>query len=498
VTAYRPKLRAHLRVEDGQIVDGLLRRELAIEGTALAVAARLDGDLPWDELRAALAGEGHDPADLDSALRGLLLLHFVEGAGDELTGRLARVVAGEEEVPTAILDGVRFACQGSGACCSGYSFGPLSDADVTRLGELDLAGRFPALAPPYLEERDTGRYLRKTGDACIFLAADRRCGLHAAFGADAKPHFCRLYPLDSFGTVDGWRIVDRGTCATFGVSARSGLPLYDDLPRVHALLDPPVLHHPIAVVDGRGWDHGLFLRFTGAALDLAGRGLGSALDTVGAIARWLDALAQGLERCPLERGQPDQMASWILDIDGAVWYRPPRPEAARRGLRLVGELIEACATTVTAALDDDAAAASAPRLREFRAAADRVAATIARAVDDELEPPAVAHAADVEDALRTSLRQQLFGRHVLAGGHAGAGLVRIGLVQLFALAGGRRQAGARPLAAADLSRGHMLAMRTFHTNVLEDLLGDNDEHWRDLIDGLPLAARVLTAAPSPG
>ena len=492
--AYRPKLRGHVRVEGAMLFDDLLRREVELEGAALAVAVRLDGGEAWGAIRAGLMGDGHDVDDLDSALRGFLLLHYVEGAGDALTAKLAGVVHQTEEVPLAILGEARFACQGSGACCSGYAFGPLSDADVARIDSLDLAAAFPEVTPPWFEEREGSRYLTKVDDRCVFLAADRRCGLHGAFGAEAKPQFCRMYPLDSFGTVEGIRVVDRGTCATFGVSARSGLPLYDDMARVSPLLDAPVLHHPVVLVEGRAWDYGLFLRFTDVAIELVQEKVGTAADTLHAIARCLDALAQAMAVCPLEPGQPDDLATAVLALDGAGWYRSPRADAAARGVRDLGALIAALAAAVNEAIDEGRARSSTPRFREFAVAAEQLVAAIAN-VDDAWAAPAPAHGADVEDALRISMRQQLFGRHVLADGYAGAGLVRIGLIQLFALAGARQQAGARPLTAADLSRGHMLATRVFQTGALDGILADHEPRWRQLVDGLWLAARVVDRHP---
>jgi len=41
----------------------------------------------------------------------------------------------EGELPIRTIPGARFACQGSGGCCTGYSFGPLADEDLARLGE---------------------------------------------------------------------------------------------------------------------------------------------------------------------------------------------------------------------------------------------------------------------------------------------------------------------------------------------------------------------------
>ena len=48
MTSYRPRLRSYVRVEDGTLVDELLSRSIGIEGTAAAVAARLDGTDDWD------------------------------------------------------------------------------------------------------------------------------------------------------------------------------------------------------------------------------------------------------------------------------------------------------------------------------------------------------------------------------------------------------------------------------------------------------------------
>ena len=42
--------------------------------------------------------------------------------------------------------------------------------------------------------------------------------------------------MEHLPTLAGIKIYDKGTCATFAKSARSGLPLADDLPRVRALL----------------------------------------------------------------------------------------------------------------------------------------------------------------------------------------------------------------------------------------------------------------------
>jgi Fe-S-cluster containining protein len=492
--AYRPKLRAHLHLEEGRLADWLLQRTISLDGAAAALAPRLDGEHDWDELRAGLAADGHDEDDLDQAMRGFLFMHATEGAGDALAARLERVVGKQEQVPTSLLAGARFECQGSGGCCQGYMFGPLSDDDVARLDRLDLAGAFPHLQPPYYhEEPDRGRFLARDGDRCVFLEGSNRCGIHARFGADAKPALCRMYPLDSFATVEGIRIVDRGNCATFGVSARRGLPLVDDLDRVRPLMDPPLLHHPPAVVDGWAWDYGLFLRFTTAACDLVRANVGTASATFGAIARMLGALADGVLACPLAPGEPDATVSAVLATPHADWYGDPDPVESTIALRRLVSLLHQLAPAMHEAADRGKAKAATERFRALTELVER-ADSVLVAHDGTVVAPD--YGPDVDDALRISLRQQLFGRHVLLGSHAGSGLVRIGLLHLIALVGARVDAGARPITAADLSRGHMLANRVLNTNALDALFVEHEPRWRLVCEGIAVAAGAVLQVPA--
>jgi Fe-S-cluster containining protein len=484
---YRPRLRSHLMVEGDRLADGMLARSYALDRAALALAPLLDGAREWSELRTSLVERGHAAEDIDDGLRRLMFVHAVEGAGDAMVDKLGRVLRREESVPTSILEGARFACQGSGACCQGYAFGPLSDADVAGLDALDLATAFPRLAPPYVETHAAGRYLRRDGDRCVFLGADQRCGLHAAFGADAKPGFCRLYPLESFGTVEGIRVVDRGTCATFAISARAGLPLADDLARVRPLLHPPVLHHPVALVDGWEWDYAIFLRFTTAATALVRRNAGTAGETLTAIGRLLDALALAAARCPLAPGQPDAIVTAVLSIPDTSWYRPPRPQRAQDGTHALVDLLRRVAAAAAAATAPGQVRAAVSRLRDFSILLEQTAAALATAAGPAAAPPPPSP--EVDEALRLSLRQQLFGRHLLVNSHAGAGLVRIALIQLLALAAARLDAGPGALTAADLNRGHMLATRCLDLGNLDDLLADHEPCWRLLLDGVAASTR---------
>ena len=91
-----------------------------------------------------------------------------------------------------------YECIGCGECCRGRFAIAISTADRERIEaqqwsdeELSLAGK--ALFTPYgngafkLAHSDTG--------ACIFLAADGKCRIHAKYGEAAKPFACRLYPF---------------------------------------------------------------------------------------------------------------------------------------------------------------------------------------------------------------------------------------------------------------------------------------------------------------
>jgi Fe-S-cluster containining protein len=471
--------------------DGLLQRSYPIEGVMVELAPLLAGELEWEEIRAMLEARGHGEEDVEEALRRLMFLHAVEGAGDGLVAKLERVLRREETVPISILEGARFECQGSGGCCQGYMFGPLEDDDVERLERLGLPEAWPEVAAPYVEEHPAGKYLRRIGDRCVFLEG-RRCGLHARFGAEAKPGFCQLFPLDSFATVEGIRVVDTGRCATFGVSARKGLPLVEDMERVRPLLRQPVLFHPVVIVDGWEWDYAIYLRFTTAATAMVRRKVGTASETLMAIGRCLDGLTVAMVRFSIEPGQPDAIVGAVLGMEPGVWHRPPRKEAEEAGAKAIVEVLREIGTRVAAALArSEAGDTSAERLRELVWLVTYAAGMIEAAEETRAAAATAAADAEVDEALRLSLRQQLFGRNALVDGHAGAGLMRIALIQLLALAGARTQAGDRAITAADLSHGHTLAVRGLKPGKLDEVLLEHEPRWRTMLDGLARAARVF-------
>ncbi len=72
MTAYRPKLRAHVRIDGEELVDSLLTRSFPLQGTVAALAPRLDGADDWTVVKDRLIADGHEADDLDASLRGLL------------------------------------------------------------------------------------------------------------------------------------------------------------------------------------------------------------------------------------------------------------------------------------------------------------------------------------------------------------------------------------------------------------------------------------------
>src|SRR5262249_6805595 len=133
-------------------------------------------------------------------------------------------------------------------------------------------------------------------------------GIHARFGAAAKPAICQLYPLETHATIAGLRVADKGGCARFATSARTGPTLEEDLPRVKPLLAgmPHDLRHPIVALDGIPCDYAIALEFARTAMALVKK---SPLDAPVALADAGVGLAHvraALAGCPLEPGQPER------------------------------------------------------------------------------------------------------------------------------------------------------------------------------------------------
>jgi hypothetical protein len=79
-------------------------------------------------------------------------------------------------------------CLGCGGSCRGVNARAVDDAERARI--TTLAAEL-GVEEPWVD----GRLRRTEDDACVFLDADERCRLHAAYGAEAKPRICAQYPV---------------------------------------------------------------------------------------------------------------------------------------------------------------------------------------------------------------------------------------------------------------------------------------------------------------
>jgi lysine-N-methylase len=128
-------------------------------------------------------------------------------------------------------------CHGCTACCRETTI-KLDAADLRRLGEQRWAER-PEFHGTRIVRRSWllggARILaHKPDGSCVFLTDAGRCRIHEAFGADAKPFVCRLFPLQVVKT-------DRGAVATLvrscpSAAANRGRPITEHLPFLKRLL----------------------------------------------------------------------------------------------------------------------------------------------------------------------------------------------------------------------------------------------------------------------
>lgn len=129
-----------------------------------------------------------------------------------------------------VVPGVRWSCHATGFCCHHYVLGPVEPeiiAGLQRRGAETLTSA--AGAGPWFTTRPgvpgTEYYLAKTDDHCVFLRQDGLCSIHAAWGSEAKPAFCREFPFYFVEDPKGLAAVVRPDCAGCHTSALDGEPV---------------------------------------------------------------------------------------------------------------------------------------------------------------------------------------------------------------------------------------------------------------------------------
>jgi len=443
------------------LVDTLLGRTVTLGPAAALIAERLDGTRALADVCEAVAAEHGSRADVEAAARSLMCLNMVSGCGDAIREQIASA-AGRLEYVT--LQGARFECQGSGACCQNYQFGPLSDDDVTLLQELARSGRFPRQADePLMVEKRTAdgsmaRYLPTVDDHCVHLGADQRCGLHAVFGPTGKPGFCRLYPLEVLKTVEGMKFYDRGTCGALEVSGASGRTLlaqavgYETVfPRQQAL------YHPIVFLEGRPLDYGYFLRLSHLLQRVVDQPGVTPLARIRAAARVMREWSEVLGNMPVTPEALDGVLREVENTGVQQWYDHNLAGGHEAFTRLMEEVLEMVRGPLANGTSRRLVAELLPRL-EMLCGQPRL--------------PVASVTTDV--MLRRSLKQHLFGRQALLEDRPTAALLRLAVVHLVTL-----------MDPEQPSRAHMLGMRVLES--CGDVFLRHDGEGLGILQALPEA-----------
>ncbi len=521
---FRPKLRQGIKIEladDGEIYtlkDRLVGLRIGLNPASLRITRRLDGSRDIEQICA------DDPPlprlQVEDVVRRYLLLNLLEGAGTDIVARLRRYRDDALPLPISILKEGRFACQGSGECCRGYNFGPLRPEDVARIEALDVRSALPHLREAHFfnqtpaESGERQFYLAVHNEQCIFLLDDARCGLHVHFGAEAKPALCRKFPYTVQATVAGIKIWDNGECARFSTSARTGTPIMEDLERLGSLLDlSRGLDHPsVFLQPGMPIDFGHFLQLQKAAVSLLASHQGGAEQMLQAVGRQLGRFIDELSVCGLAVGEPDATVERVLATPDEP-AAPPTEATVQAGGLACAELCAALVQELVRGAHGVAAPSKErialrqigeliPMLHVVQAVASALHAPERFPLGDYFCQVADLPASDPEldEVLRISFRQALFGYRALAGLRPRAGLLRLVLTFLVALHGGRLRAlaeGRPEVSAEHLDPGHMVAHRLFRRRSMEAIFYEHEDKLWDVLAALPALAGRGSLPPVP-
>lgn len=138
-------------------------------------------------------------------------------------------------MPVSALGPLRHACHGCGACCTGHSVRLIGDEP----GRISKYAQQLGIASP-VKPGPRGAVLGFVDHRCPFLDAERRCRIHATFGAESKPAVCTQYPLRSIVTESGQRVAVDPGCGSNWQVWRTG-PALD---AAHLLPAPDKRHSP--------------------------------------------------------------------------------------------------------------------------------------------------------------------------------------------------------------------------------------------------------------
>jgi lysine-N-methylase len=121
-------------------------------------------------------------------------------------------------------------CHGCGICCRGAVV-VLNDADLKRLREQHWEKHPDFRGKKFIQRLGTfdrrHRLVQRKDGTCIFQDADKLCRIHREFGYDAKPHVCRMAPLQMVPLEHFVYVTLRRYCPS--AAADQGRPLKEQL-----------------------------------------------------------------------------------------------------------------------------------------------------------------------------------------------------------------------------------------------------------------------------
>lgn len=254
----------------------------------------------------------------------------------------------------------RWSCHGCGACCRDFRLGPVEPEVIAALaaaGASELVGRgAPFTGTDAWAVREPGPggeegwFLRHRDGACVFLMADNRCAVHARFGAEAKPGFCREFPFRRIADPNGEVLVIRAECAGFHASSVSGELLADQVVAAASIprLGPVPVFAPdaVAIVPGAGVDLANWMRLEGALLRRLEQ-VDGAQQEPEETARELASVAVGAIGRSLHRGRHELAAAAVREamrmvVNAAITQESEQTEDWQRPLvRDVRKILDA-------------------------------------------------------------------------------------------------------------------------------------------------------------
>jgi Fe-S-cluster containining protein len=257
LAALRPDLRVETSTDDparpGVLIDQALGRRIRLDAASLALAQTLAARAPenHDALADAVGVDGPTLDRLLTWLDGQLLLDTANAnaIADDARRTTAIAAMPADTVPLLIRDDARFTCTMCGSCCGGHNVGPVMGDVIAgladKMADLEAAtqtakGLFFSLGGHPDDDRpadveDSQVLCHASRGSCIFLADDRKCRIHAAYGGDAKPRACRIFPYALTATPDGIAVTIQRECRGFP-EARAGKRLADDMPAIRKVL----------------------------------------------------------------------------------------------------------------------------------------------------------------------------------------------------------------------------------------------------------------------